>query len=84
MLVLELWCNKRSAYIDTSFVEEEAPFRNTRLEENKLEETKARNDCAGEGQQKCNQPTERGVSQSVEESELVRELLRFSRCQLLL
>jgi hypothetical protein len=27
-----------------------------------LEETVARNDCAGEGQQQCNRPTNRSVS----------------------
>jgi hypothetical protein len=43
-----------------------------------LEETEARNDCAGEGQQQFNRPTEGWVSQ------WVRELLRFSRCELLL
>jgi hypothetical protein len=68
ILVLKLRCNKRNAY--TERPTPPSPKRRphfearTRLGENKnlvmdLEETEARNDCAGEGQQRLNRPTDR-------------------------
>jgi hypothetical protein len=49
----------------SSFAEEEAPFRNTYMFRREkifvmdIEETEARNDCAGEGQQKFSRSTDR-------------------------
>jgi hypothetical protein len=65
MLVLKLRCNKRSAYTErpTPPSPKRRPHFETRtcLGENilvmDLEETEARNDCAGEGQQQFDRPT---------------------------
>jgi hypothetical protein len=65
-------------------LQSEAPFQNTNMSKRiqilvmDLEETEARNDCAGKDQQQFNWPIEEWVSQ------WVRGLLRFSRRELLL
>jgi hypothetical protein len=62
-------CNKRSAYTERPtppLVEEEAPFLNTYMSRREQKSwswvsrrPEARNDCAGEGQQQFNRPTDR-------------------------
>jgi hypothetical protein len=70
--VLKLRCNKSSASTEgptPPLVEEEASFLNTHMSRREkiwvidLEETEARNDCAGEDPQQSNRPTDQPASQ---------------------